>query len=109
MAVIGILEHRNNWIFFKGRHLLTHELQLYRVSKQKKVNLHIFLFCEEHMISNAAYKCSNILQRLHEEFWRLLKDFLKVGHEIQLLTCPFAFDVEKAQGNLQAELIDMSE
>lgn len=83
-------------------------IQLYRVSKQKKVNLHISLFWEEHMSSNAAYKCNNILQKLLE-FWRLPKDFLKVGHEIQLLMCPFSFDVQKAQSNLQVELIDLSE
>jgi hypothetical protein len=52
--LVDILEHLNKWNVVFNNPLHMSYIQLYRLSNQKKVNLHIFLLWEEHVSSNAA-------------------------------------------------------
>lgn len=103
----------NRWCIVLLQCLIAYLLiQWYRLSNQAsfssqtklmKIYLHIFLLDKEfvsvqvQLLSTATF--------LHEEFNRWFKDFRKVENEIQLLTCPFYFNVEKAPANLQLKLI----
>jgi len=104
-----VLEHVSNLnVILQGKDLV-HELYMtVQVFKGK-----LFLFSEQvtenkfthfntlqriHVRCSAGSKYSNILSKLHEEFCRRF---------IQLLTCPFSFDVEKAPDNVQLEVTDL--
>jgi hypothetical protein len=47
-----------------------------------KISLHISLLYEEHVSTNVANQYSNILSKLHEEFYRLFKKFKKAKNKV---------------------------
>lgn len=64
-----------------------------KLANENKV-IHSRILQRTHVNSSAARKYSNTLMKLQEEFCHRFQDFKKVEDDIQLLICPFSFDVE---------------
>jgi hypothetical protein len=108
--LVDILEHLNNlYVIFQGKDLFTNQTAfVLKTIKETKFE-HSSTLHRTHMNSSAAdtRTYSKILSNLHWEFCRWFKDFKKLQNEIQLLTCSFSSDFDKAPDTLHIELINL--
>jgi hypothetical protein len=63
-------------------------------------------FSNQHLLL-LAQQMYNILDKLHEKFYRRFKDIIKTENKITLLTCPSFFHVASRPDNLQLVLTDL--